>query len=264
MQQVIKRAGRGCGFTLVELLVVIGIIAILIGILLPTMSRVREASRATACKSNLRELGAGLVMYANDNRDKFPDKLVMGNWNFRLRPGLTNTLDPSSYPEWMGLPAVLHGIRNTDYDFNMSRAQVTTGLTIALARRGRYIGALSGVWMCQSFPDRFRDYGNTYAWSNAQIFGQYTSVSRGRKRDKTVSDWGIWDNFNYLPFTPGAMPGPSVSSGYTLQTPAKWIIPHRSKNGQRNKAMNMLYMDGRVVQLNYTTSGTGPGGPWEE
>lgn len=67
------------GFTLVELLVVIGIIAILIGILVPTLSRAREHGRQTACLSNLRQLGIAFVMYANANRGFMPSSAAKAN-----------------------------------------------------------------------------------------------------------------------------------------------------------------------------------------
>jgi len=59
-------------FTLVELLVVIGIIALLIGVLLPVLGRARSAARATKCASNLRSVGQGLMVYAADFKGAFP------------------------------------------------------------------------------------------------------------------------------------------------------------------------------------------------
>jgi prepilin-type N-terminal cleavage/methylation domain-containing protein/prepilin-type processing-associated H-X9-DG protein len=62
-----RRTGRQA-FTLVELLVVIGIIALLISMLLPALNKARESARSVACLSNLRTLGQGMAMYASENR----------------------------------------------------------------------------------------------------------------------------------------------------------------------------------------------------
>jgi prepilin-type N-terminal cleavage/methylation domain-containing protein/prepilin-type processing-associated H-X9-DG protein len=60
------------GFTLIELLVVVGIVAVLIAILLPVLGRARAQANRAVCLSNIRQLGAAILMYCNDNKGYFP------------------------------------------------------------------------------------------------------------------------------------------------------------------------------------------------
>ena len=69
-QQTTYCKARQCGFTLIELLVVVSIMAMLMSLLLPSLSRAREAGKRVVCLSNLRQLAFAWDFYATDNEDK--------------------------------------------------------------------------------------------------------------------------------------------------------------------------------------------------
>lgn len=69
------------GFTLIELLVVVSIIALLIAILLPSLLKARETAQIVACGSNARQINMAIIMYAQDQRQEYPNHDKMGRSN---------------------------------------------------------------------------------------------------------------------------------------------------------------------------------------
>src|SRR6187402_3060224 len=81
---------RRRAFTLVELLVVIGIIAVLVGVLLPALAQARARAQAAVCLSNLRQMGQAYFMYVGDNKGFLPH-VVYPSWQLR-------STDPPTQP----------------------------------------------------------------------------------------------------------------------------------------------------------------------
>lgn len=115
---IVRKPGNGLGFTLIELLVVIAIISLLVTILLPSLSRVKELAQSTVCLTNVRRLAMAGQFYLTENGEVFPpvrmkynsDGSVFVNqygrtkprWQWFLSQGIGPAIDPTPYEDTFG------------------------------------------------------------------------------------------------------------------------------------------------------------------
>ncbi len=119
--QPVKDGNPSTGFTLVELLVVIGIIALLISVLLPALSKARQSASSLACEANLHSIGQGILMYTGDNHGTLPYGWYSGLWP------TSSGFDPSKENDWVTLSiATLNGKYTATANDIVTNGSITT------------------------------------------------------------------------------------------------------------------------------------------
>jgi prepilin-type N-terminal cleavage/methylation domain-containing protein/prepilin-type processing-associated H-X9-DG protein len=181
-------------FSLIELLVVIGVIALLAGILLPALSRSRHIARVAACTSNLRQIELAHTLYLNDNREMFIDcGLPHGDL------GQPRRAWPYTLGEYLGSRLVIRSPLDTSRFWPASQGGDSTGLTL-----DQYVDAM----------ERGEDPGGvTLArWTSYGLNNYTTRYARPSVQDPDTGRWlGPW-------YTLKAIPRPFATVHFVMMT----------------------------------------------
>jgi prepilin-type N-terminal cleavage/methylation domain-containing protein len=256
-----RSRNRKGAFTLVELLVVIGIIAVLIAMLLPALKKARQQAQAVACESNLRQLGTAFLAFASEHRNRLPSTGVMGP-DYQSQPG--------SYAwegDWLG---------DVSQD-NFSVADDAAGVYFGTIPQGGTIWPYlrnAGVYLCPAQPsDRVSD-GVT---SNGKFSYQGFKILSGAKLNRIPSRAGPY-YFNAGPkfpkdVTPLLIETAVGTNNVYPNYPALNQQGGKTSYGQPYQFISAIHplggylcaMDGSVYPVkywyNFTTGRTMPGHP---
>lgn len=219
-------------FTLIELLVVVAIIAVLAAILLPTLQNARERGKRALCANNLRQLGVGLFLYADENRGYLP------------------SVPASEFSAWGTAPAdeevfVIILPSNSGVQFRFNTFQYRS--LVPYVGQGGY-----KLYYCPSFRYGFGTEQNQMvnALTNGLNLGGSTVVcydgSPFYRLDKDPDTRGWWGSFGYTP--PGA-PRRSLlwdAPNWRWEGFVATYYSHTTGGSNADPGRNTLFVDGRV------------------
>lgn len=179
-----KPASAQSGFTLVELLVVIGIIALLISILMPALNKARFQAQLTACMSNLRQNGLALRMYTNDNRGRYPPG-VLFNFPFAMYAGASPWAVGTTSPSY---DEMYYGNLLRQYSGAVAKTFYCPFQPYNLPADGGFFVGGPHYWTGYYY---FGDYSYDYSTENARTVDNYFYSERigDGPRTKLMQDW---------------------------------------------------------------------------
>ncbi|MGE4286766.1 MAG: type II secretion system protein [Phycisphaerae bacterium] len=223
-------------FTLIELLVVISIIAMLMAILMPALSKAREAAKRTICITNVRQTGVGIASYAANYKDKLIPILEVST---TLRP----LYETRAYKNWTP--------HYGQYAFMEAATYPSSGkhipLNLATLYGEKYIDDPE-VFYCPSQPRNINYplpyYYDFYTNNGTEDWGEYWPEATGNY-DHT---WSIRSSYSYWTYEARRISQLKSRMAIVVDNLQEWdVLPHKKGNNKEPQGLTALFADGHAT-----------------